>query len=127
MIQKLPKSPPRDSGGKSSAAHAWASVERQLVESRVRAGSALENLIRNNQEISMLRPEEAHDSLPFPPWLRVYWRKSHPELDFSGPRVGYPLILNNLWNWMMRNQDLPKNSSAPANHQQPVRKPTHRS
>jgi len=43
-------------------------VERQLVESIVIAGSALEHLIRDNQDFSMLRLEEAHDGPPFPPW-----------------------------------------------------------
>jgi hypothetical protein len=89
---------------------AWPSVDSQLRASNVRPGSALDKLIRNHQDLSILRPDEVDDNLPFPPWLRVYWRKSHPELDFSGPRVGYPLILSNVWEWMMRNQDLSSES-----------------
>jgi hypothetical protein len=128
MNHKPPKTPPYESSSKNKPTDAgWPSVERQLIDSKVIAGSALEHLIRNNQDLSMLRPEEAHDGLPFPPWLRVYWRKSHPELDFSGPRVGYPLILGNVLNWMMRNQDLPKNDARPSDPQRPVRKPARRS
>jgi hypothetical protein len=84
----------------------WPTLEEQLAAAKVTPGSALENLIRQNQDFHMLRPEEAHDGLPFPPWLRVYWRKSHPELDFSGPRVGYPLILKEIGKWMLRHHDL---------------------
>jgi hypothetical protein len=131
MNQKPPKTPSYESGGKNQPTHAaWPSVERQLVESKVIAGSALENLIRNNQDLSILRPEEANDGFPFPPWLRVYWRKTHPELDFSGPRVGYPLILGNILNWMTRHQDLPSNSpspATPANNKKPAPNPSRRS
>ena len=49
--------------------------------SKVIPGSALEKLIRENQDFDMLSPEEAHDRLRLPPWLRVYWRKQHPELQ----------------------------------------------
>src|SRR5216684_277089 len=90
----------------------WPTVEKQLAAAKVAPGSALEQLIRNNQDFHMLRPEEAHDQLPFPPWLRVYWRKAHPEMDYSGPRVGYPLFLKEICKWMLRNQDLPAGPAA---------------
>ena len=51
-------------------------------------------------------PEEAHDQLPYPPWLRVYWRKAHPEVDWYRT-VAYPLILKEIGGWMRRHQDLP--------------------
>ncbi len=54
----------------------------------------------------MLRPEEAHDQLGLPPWLRVYWRKLHPDADYSGPSGGYPLSLADLYEWMVDHQDL---------------------
>src|SRR5204862_630323 len=54
-------------------------LREQLRESKVIPGSALANLIRANQDFSMLRPEEAKDELLLPAWLRVLWRKSHPE------------------------------------------------
>ena len=49
----------------------------------------------------MLHPAEASDDLGFPPWLRVYWRKSHPEIDLSGPQPGYPLQLARVHEWMV--------------------------
>jgi hypothetical protein len=84
----------------------WPTVEEQLAASKVVHGSALEALVRANQDFSILAPEEANDGLPFPPWLRVYIRKTHPELPFTGPRVVYPLFLNEIYSWMRKNQDL---------------------
>jgi hypothetical protein len=93
--------------GQAGKTH-WPSLEKQLHDSKVIPGSALEQFIRQNQDFSTLRPEEAHDDLPFPPWLRVYWRKMHPELNYSGPEVGYPLLLKDIGLRMLRNQDLPQ-------------------
>jgi len=56
----------------------WPRVEEQLAASKVIQGSELEKLIRNNQDFHMLRPEKAHDKLELPLWLRIYWRKIHP-------------------------------------------------
>ena len=41
----------------------------------------------------MLRAGEASDKIPVPLWLRVYWRKGHPEANYSAadPTGGYPL------------------------------------
>jgi len=64
----------------------WPSLEEQLAASRVARGSALEQLIRDNQDFEILRPEEARDKLRLPPWLRVYWRKLHPDAKYTGPR-----------------------------------------
>src|SRR5215472_2474017 len=83
----------------------WPSLEEQLSALRVRHGSALETLIKNNQNFEMLRPEEAQDDLGFPLWLRVYFRKADPELDFTGDRMGYPLILKEVLGYMLRHQD----------------------
>jgi len=81
---------------------------RQLAADRVAPGSALERLIRQNQDFAMLRPEEAHDRIPVPLWLRVYWRKSHPEATYSAadPTGGYPLVLQEVHEWMVTHQDL---------------------
>jgi hypothetical protein len=84
----------------------WPSLKRQLAAAKVVPGSALDQLIRDNQNFDMLRPEEAHDDLPLPPWLRVHWRKHHPDADYSGPSGGYPLVLHELYQWMLRHQDL---------------------
>jgi hypothetical protein len=86
----------------------WPSVEEQLEVSKVIPGSALEKLIRENQNFELLRPEEAHDKLRLPPWLRVYWRKQHPELRYAlhDPTGGYPLALRDIYMWMLQHQDL---------------------
>lgn len=85
----------------------WPSLQQQLSQLGVKAGSALEQLIKDNQDFSMLEPQEADDGLEFPLWLRVYVRKMHPELQFRGPRVGYPLILKEILSYMLRHQDAP--------------------
>jgi len=84
----------------------WPTLEDQLTTLRINRGSALETLIGDNQDFDMLRPGEAHDDLGFPLWLRVYFRKAHPEIDF-GAGVGYPLILKEVLNYMLRHQDQP--------------------
>lgn len=88
----------------------WPSLEEQLSGLQVKRGSTLETLIKNNQDFQMLRPEEANDDLGFPLWLRVYFRKAHPEMDFSGGGVGYPLILKEVLGYMLRHQDQPEGS-----------------
>lgn len=86
----------------------WPSFEEQLKASKVIPGSALEKLIRENQNFGVLRPEEAHDKLRLPPWLRVYWRKEHPEYRHAAhdPTGGYPLALRDVYLWMIQHQDL---------------------
>ena len=56
----------------------------------------------------MLRAEEAGDKIPVPLWLRVYWRKAHPEGNYSAadPTGGYPLVLKEIAEWMLLHQDL---------------------
>jgi hypothetical protein len=85
---------------------AWPTLEEQLATSKVIHGSALEKLIRDNQDFHILRLEEAHDKLRLPPWLRVYWRKLHPDAVYSGASGGYPMILRELGEWMVEHQDL---------------------
>jgi hypothetical protein len=89
----------------------WPSVEEQLRESRVVHGSALEQLIRDNQDFELLHSDEANDGLPIPPWLRVHWRKQHPEEvpDDSSPAAAYPYpdVLDSVYEWMRIHQDLP--------------------
>src|ERR1700760_1630470 len=60
-----------------TAKAAWPSLQTQLAQDRVPAGSALATLIASNQDFQMLRPEEAYDKLAVPPWLRVLWLKEH--------------------------------------------------
>jgi hypothetical protein len=84
----------------------WPTLDEQFASSKVIRGSALEQLIRSNQDFSMLRPEEAHDKLGLPLWLRVYWRKKHPDGVYAGPSGGYPLLLREYHEWMVGHQDL---------------------
>jgi hypothetical protein len=86
----------------------WPSAAKQLRQAQVEAGSALEALILNNQDFGMLRAEEAKDKIPVPLWLRVYWRKGHPETSYSAadPTGGYPHVLKEVHEWMITHQDL---------------------
>jgi hypothetical protein len=86
----------------------WPSLERQLAKDRVVSGSALEALIYENQDFSMLRPAEVRDKIAVPLWLRVWWRKAHPELVYSAkdPTGGYPHVLKEIYEWMLSHQDL---------------------
>jgi hypothetical protein len=97
----------KNSGSGSEKHIAWPPVEKQLAESKVIHGSALYKLILENQDFHMLKPEEASDKLRLPPWLRVYWRKLHPDANYSGPSGGYPLVLREIYEWMENHQDLP--------------------
>jgi hypothetical protein len=85
----------------------WPSVEEQLSRDNVRRGTALERLIRENQDFDLLRPEEADDRIGLPPWLRVYFRKQHPEQEYRAddPTGGYPRSLRNLYSWMLAHPD----------------------
>ena len=91
----------------------WPSAAKQLRQSQVEAGSALEALILNNQDFSMLRTEEAKDKIPVPLWLRVYWRKGHPETSYSAadPTGGYPHVLKEVYEWMVTHQELRPSSA----------------
>lgn len=90
----------------------WPTVEDQLNDARVTRGTALEQLIRNNQDFELLHPDEADDGLPIPSWLRVYWRKQHPEdlPDADSPAAPYPYpdVLDSIYEWMQLHQDLPR-------------------
>lgn len=86
----------------------WPSLEQQLAQDRVAPESALAKLIAQNQEFHLLRAEEASDHIRVPPWLRVLWRKRHPETESRpGDRTGgYPLVLKEIHEWMLSHQDL---------------------
>jgi hypothetical protein len=76
---------------------AWPPVEEKLDQDHMPQGSALERLIREHQDFGLLRPEEAADRIGVPPWLRVYWRKQHPQLGHrpDDPTGGYLRALTN--------------------------------
>ena len=98
------------------AERAWPSVDAQIADDRISPGSPLEQLIRENQDLHLLRPEEAADRIGLPPWLRIYWRKKHPGLTYSAddPTGGYPRALRNLYAWMLANPDLSGRPDPPA-------------
>ena len=82
------------------------SLEEQLKKAHVKKGSALEKLIKDNQDFSKLKPKDADDTI-VPPWLKVFWQKGHPEVDYDkdDPTGGYPLVLKEILEWMMTHQD----------------------
>ena len=84
-------------------------MDQQLRAAKAVHGSRLEQLIRDNQDFKLLHPRESHgDRTGLPLWLRVHWRKNHPEASYSpnDPTGGYPRALKNLHTWMVENQDL---------------------
>jgi hypothetical protein len=86
----------------------WPTIQEQLVKDHVQPGSALERLILDNQDFSLLNPQEFNDHIRVPLWLRVLYRKNHPDDRFSpaDPTGGYPLVLHEVWEWMTTHQNL---------------------
>jgi hypothetical protein len=90
------------------ASAGWPALRDQLQADAVKPRSALEALIAANQDFSLLRPAEAKDKIPVPLWLRVLWRRAHPEMVYSekDPTGGYPLVLKEVHEWMLTHQGL---------------------
>jgi Bacterial pre-peptidase C-terminal domain len=83
-------------------------LDEQLKGAHAKKGSALEKLIRDNQDFTKLKDKDADDKI-VPPWLKVYWRKGHPEANYDNdvdPTGGYPLVLKEVFEWMVTHQDL---------------------
>ena len=83
-------------------------VAEQLKAAHAKPGSALEKLIKDNQDFSKLKDKDANDKV-VPPWLKVYWRKGHPEANYDNdadPTGGYPHVLKEVLEWMVTHQDL---------------------
>jgi hypothetical protein len=93
---------------KSTDRPQWPPIETQLVSAKASHGSAFEKFILANQDFTLLRPgESSSDEIGIPLWLRVYWRKQHPESRSSaGPAGDYPEFLHRVEEWMQVNQDL---------------------
>ena len=87
----------------------WPTLDEQLTAAQAVSGRPLDQFIRENQDFSLLRPEEATDELGLPPWIRVYWRRLHPEAEFPAedPTGGYPLSLREVYVAMLRDQNWP--------------------
>jgi hypothetical protein len=99
---------PASPGAAQQGAGGWPSLPQQLSDAKVRPGTALEALIRAHQDFALLRLDEIGDQRGLPPWLRVWWRKAHPEIKYSAedPTGGYPLVLKEILEWMVTHQDL---------------------
>jgi hypothetical protein len=83
-------------------------LDEQLKGAHARSGTALDKLIRQNQDFSKLKERDANDKV-VPPWLKVHWRKGHPEADYDNPNDptgGYPHVLKEVLEWLVTHQDL---------------------
>ena len=88
----------------------WPTLAEQFRQDKVKPGSALEKLIRDNQDFSILPTDcgdEEEREAP-PPWLRVLFHKNHREVAHLGkcPEGGYPEFLELIHAWMVSHQDL---------------------
>jgi hypothetical protein len=95
----------------AAAAPRWPSLEEQLRKAGAIHGSELEKLIQSNQDVGLLRPEEReNDGIDIPLWLRVHYRKNHPDVPKApaGPVGDYPEALENLHAWLKKHQNLNK-------------------
>jgi hypothetical protein len=94
--------------GAEGAEPKWPSLTDQLRADKVVPRSALEALIAANQDFSILDSREATDKIRVPPWLRVIWRRAHPEMVYKAddPTGGYPFVLKEAHEWMEHHQDL---------------------
>jgi hypothetical protein len=81
------------------------SVAEQVRKTGAPENSALAKLIRENQDFELLHPEELADAYPIPLWLRVAWRKQHPEIPMpaKNPGAAYPEILSQILKRMVAN------------------------
>ena len=99
----------------AAAPKKFPSLDEQLKKAKARPGTAFEKLIRANQDFSQLKDRDADDKI-VPPWLKVYWRKGHPQGKYDNPEDptgGYPHVLKEILEWMETHQDLePGNSDA---------------
>jgi hypothetical protein len=80
-------------------------VAAQIASANAPRGSALEKLIRSNQDFALLHPEELDDEYPLPLWLRVAWRKQHPDVQMpaKNPGAAYPEVLSQAYRRMVAN------------------------
>src|SRR4029079_4576659 len=85
------------------------SLDAQLKQAHAKPGSALDKLIRAHQNFGQLKKRGADYAEIVPAWLKVYWRKGHPEVNYDNdndPTGGYPHVLKEVFEWMVSHQDL---------------------
>jgi hypothetical protein len=84
-------------------------ISAQIESAKAPKGSALEKLIRANQDFELLHPEEFEDDYPIPLWLRVAWRKQHPDVQLPAKNAGaaYPEVLSQVYQRMVANPNEP--------------------
>jgi hypothetical protein len=80
-------------------------IQAQIESAKAPKGSALEKMIRANQDFELLHPDEFEDDYPIPLWLRVAWRKQHPEIQLpaKNPGAAYPEVLSQAYRRMVSN------------------------
>lgn len=91
-------------------------IRDQIESAKAPKGSALEKLIRANQDFDLLHPDEFEDDYPIPLWLRVAYRKQHPELELpsKNPGAAYPEVLTQIYQRMIANPNEPWGQDAAA-------------
>jgi hypothetical protein len=84
-------------------------IRAQIESAKAPKGSALEKLIRANQQFELLQPEEFEDDYSVPLWLRVAWRKAHPDVPLppKNPGAAYPEVLSQAYRRMVANPHEP--------------------
>src|SRR3954467_1335106 len=82
-------------------------VDGQIESANAPRGSALERMIRANQDFDLVHPHELDDTYPVPLWLRVAWRKQHPDVQIpaKNPGAAYPEVLSQLYRRMVADPD----------------------
>lgn len=90
------------------AAPHWPTLTEQMETVGARPGTAFAALIAANQDFTVLDAKEMRDAIRIPLWLRVHWRRNHPEMVYSAddPTGGYPFVLKEVVEWMHSHQDL---------------------
>jgi hypothetical protein len=83
-------------------------IDTQLQADDIDADSILARVVRQSQDAELLCDSEFDDHLGIPLWLRINWRKGHPEDHFrcDDPGYGYPRVLYEAYGWLVRHQDL---------------------
>ena len=90
------------------AAH-WPTIDQQLKRHRVPARHGSREADPQQPGLrDAPAPRRRNDKIPVPLWLRVYWRKEHPEATYSAadPTGGYPHVLKEMAEWMQIHQEL---------------------